>query len=232
MRKVNILAAFLLTCMLYACEFKSGSGVMETQTRNVSAFTGIEVSDGLEVILEKGAQNVRVEADDNLINDVVTEVSGSVLKIYFDGNSLNDSDIKVYVTVDDLTEIRASASAEIKIEGIYRTTSLKCTASSGAEIEGEIDAPEVVLTASSGSDIKLLGRARSVQATASSGSEIDAINLKAEDAEVTVSSGAKIEVFSSIRLNAAASSGGKVEYTGGATNLKVSESSGGVIRSK
>lgn len=57
-----------------------GSGVLATQARDVAPFTGVELAGANNVVVHVGdPQSVVVNADDNLIDRVTTEVQSGTL---------------------------------------------------------------------------------------------------------------------------------------------------------
>ena len=88
--KIAILALLLITttsCMFDGFGIQGNRNVV-TEDRKVTAdFTAIKVSQGINVYLTQGNDiDISVEADENIIDLLVTEVQGDVLKIYFDKN--------------------------------------------------------------------------------------------------------------------------------------------------
>src|SRR5688572_33151235 len=72
----------------------------QTETRNISSFTGVKAAEGIDVYLKKGdKESVKVEVTGTSASNILTEVSGSYLKIHMkDGNFRGRIDAKVYVT--------------------------------------------------------------------------------------------------------------------------------------
>lgn len=229
MRKI---AAFIIGfSMLASCMYKKGSGVIITQTKNVSAFTELNVGGAFDVEVQNGtAEKVVVEADDNLMKYINVDVVGNELKIRMDEMSVSDAHLKVFITAPSISAIKASAAAEITVkDGIKSEGTIVLKASSGSNIKTALDAPEVKMDASSGGEMVLSGRTKELHAESSSGSSIVATELLSENSHVRVSSGGNAEVYASVSLDASASSGGNVRYKGGATNIKKSASSGGEV---
>ena len=227
----NLLLVLLSACIFQSCERKSGSGNIERQDRKVGEFSGVDVGGGFEVEIKQGSSyKVRVEADDNILEDIETEVSGGVLTIeYRKGVDINDATMKVYVETPSLRSVDASASATVKVEGILRSDkSLHFEASSAASIEAEIDAPSTKIEASSSGKVVLKGRTKDLDAEASSAGSIEARELLSETARAEASSGASVEVHASLKLNGEANSGGSVSYRGEPAVSK-EENSGGSI---
>ncbi|MFZ1529242.1 MAG: head GIN domain-containing protein [Ferruginibacter sp.] len=218
--------------MLISCRYKSGSGILVKEERNVSSFESVSAAGPFEVTLLQGdAQKVTVESDDNLIRYVETDVSGHTLKIKLrKAFSFRNGHFKVFITAPQYSSIQASASANIESDGLLKSAdAISVKSSSAGDITLELDAPSVELDASSGAQINSKGRTRKLSAEASSGATVDAKNLLSENTQASSSSGATINVHASVSLNASASSGGAVHYNGGATDVRKKESSGGSV---
>ena len=212
---------------------KTGSGNIISETRSVGNFTAISVAGSVQVNVQNGLQqSVVVETDDNIMPYVETETEGNTLKIRLKKiNILRNSTINVNVTSPVVTEFRSSASAEITSKNIITSSGkLRLSASSGSKINLQVDAPSVDAKASSGGNVTATGRTKDIMASASSGSNVNASALRAENADAHASSGASVKVSASISIQAKASSGGTVKYTGGAEKVKKNESSGGSVQ--
>src|SRR5690606_6445715 len=96
LRVTKFCLALLLTLFLGSCNFNiqgpdffdsvSGSGNVIIEKREVQKnFDKIRVSSLLKVELEQAPNyEIIVEADDNIIPYITTEVEGNTLKVYFD----------------------------------------------------------------------------------------------------------------------------------------------------
>lgn len=233
MKKLIPLSIALLL-LFTSCHFTTGSGNIITENRQVGSFTGIDVSNAFDVEVKIGAaEAVRIEADDNIIKYVRTEVSGDKLIIKVENlHSINDAHLKAFVTMPVLNSINASSASDVKVLDVIKGNGrLSFSASSAADIEAEVEAPEVEAEASSSGTVKLSGKTKNYKASASSGSNIKSSDLLSETTEVEVSSGADAAVYASVSLDASASSGGSVNYKG-AANVKKDESSGGSVNKK
>ncbi len=226
-----ILSAFV---MLNSCDYTTGSGNVITETRNVGNFNSISVSSSFDVEVKIGTTAaIRVEADDNIMKYIVTNVSGNELRIKVEGmHNLNDVHMKVFITTPSLIRINADASATVKVLDIIKDAGkLSFTATSSADIEAEVDAPEVEAQANSSGSVTLSGKTKNYKAQVSSSGDIKSAGLLSENADVEASSSGSADVYASVSLNANASSSGSIDYHGGAT-VKQSVSSSGSVEKK
>lgn len=218
---------------LASCDETTGSGNIVTETRKTGSFNGISVGGGFEVEVKIGdVSSVVVEADDNIMKYIETKVSGNTLKISTEGmHNYSDVHMKVFVTAPAITNIKASASADVIAESILTGSNrLTFKASSSASIKAEVNAPEIETDASSSATITLTGKTKTHKTEASSSAEIKAFGLLSENTTAHASSSANIEIHASVNLDAKASSSGSVEYKGAAAVSKSESSSGSVSK--
>lgn len=208
----------------------------KTENRNVKNFRGIKVSTGIDLYLTMGnSEEVKIVADDDIIDDIVTEVKNGTLHIYLEKNNnwfnwgrLTETR-KAYVTVKQLESIDASSGSDVRSENTLKGDELDIEASSGSDVYLDIVYKNVSLKTSSGSDAKLSGKAKYFTASASSGSDIVARDLETEKCNVKASSGSDATVNVSDELVAKASSGADVRYYGNPKTKDTDESSGGDV---
>ena len=238
MKKINIqfLAILFIAAIFTSCGSNMFNGVVGNRNivtieRTIKAdFTGIKVSTGIDLFIRQGSTNaITVEADENLHELIITEVKEGILKIYTDKNIWKSKARKVYVTIENLTLLKASSGSNVKSESVINTNEIYIDASSGASIDVEVVAKSAVTEASSGSDVKIKGTTINHTARASSGSSINAYKLKSTNANASASSGASINIYASKNMDAKASSGGAIDYTGNPARINKEASSGGSI---
>jgi DUF4097 and DUF4098 domain-containing protein YvlB len=224
MKKLGVL--FLL--MLFAVSVQA----QESEERNVGSFTGIKVSEGIDVYLKKGdREGVRVEVSGTRLDNVLTEVSGSYLKVHLrSGNIRGKVNIRVYVTYSKLEKLYASSAGNIFSDGGLRTEDLVLQCSSAGNIEIEVDARNIEASASSAGQIELRGRTKSFEADASSAGQINAYELDSDAANVSASSAGQIRLSVESSLRADASSGGSIRFRGNPSRSITNSSSGGSVK--
>ncbi len=226
----------LMTVSIISCKNGlRGSGNIIKETRQLSEINSLSVSGSIKVEIKNGAiASLTVEADDNIMPYVVTNVSDKNLTIKLKGiNNLRNATINIHLVMPAVSTLNTSASAEIRSSDIIKSNEkISFKASSGSLINLNVDAPIIFADASSGADIILSGRTRNITAESSSGSKVNLFALQAENASASVSSGASILIFASVGLNASASSGGNVKYKGGAPSVVKNVSSGGSVNAE
>lgn len=228
MKTLKFFAAFLIVGLTTSCALSQE----KTEVRNVTGFTGIDVSSGIIVELTYGDKEfVEVTTDAEYIERVVTELNGSTLEIYMKGNNWNgwNKKVLVKVTAVKINLIESGSGASIISQNLIESDELRMVASSGSSLKIAFKAPNAKCEASSGATAKLKGVAKFFDAEASSGSSIHADEVKAVKVKADVSSGASISVSAEEEIKAEASSGGSINYKGSPKMVDIEKSSGGSV---
>ena len=98
-----------------------GSGRIVTETRQVSGFDEVELSYPAEVLIQQGStESLEVEADDNLLPNLKTQVRNGKLEIFYrreDGKHVNPTKTpKITIVVKDLSDVDFNSAGELTIE--------------------------------------------------------------------------------------------------------------------
>lgn len=204
----------------------------QTETRKVGRFTGVKTAEGVDVYLRQGeTEEVRVEVSNTSPSNVVTEVSGSYLKIHMrNGGRYNNVNAKVYVTYVSLERLSASSAGSIFSEGPIQSRSVDINVSSAGTVDVALDAGSVTVSAGSAGDVDLKGKVRKLIVEVSSAGEVNAYDLEAEEVEVEASSAGSAKVNVRKALVANASSGGNIRFRGNPERSVSNSSSGGTVR--
>ena len=190
-----------------------GSGKIVREARDASGFDSIDVGGAFVVEVSVGSTfSVEVEGDDNLVPLVKTEVRGDALHIGIDKGYKSHDRLKIFVTAPDLGGVDASGAANVNATGIQN---------SGVRIQ-----------ASGGSRVTVAGQTADLMVDISGGAKVIANELTAANANVDASGGATAEVNVSNELNAEASGGSRIIYSGSPANVQKNSSGGARISPK
>jgi citrate lyase gamma subunit len=210
-----------------------GHGKVVSRERKTDSFTGVKVSSGIDIYLKQGDnESVTVEADENLHEYILTEVRGGVLDVYSEYNIRNAERKRVYVTMKEVNSIRTTSAGDIYGESPVNTNRLELSASSAGNIKLEVHAKIIDLDISSAGDITLTGETEKLRADLSSAGDLNAYNLKAREADISVSSAGNADVNVSERITARSSSAGDVNYKGDPKYVDAHSSSAGGVHKR
>jgi hypothetical protein len=204
--------AILAPVTLHAQGTKGNKNVVK-QERAITPFIKIVVSDAFEVFLtQQDAATLTIEADENLMNLITTEVNNEVLTIS-SKQIKNSTKLNVYVSTPRIEYITLSGASTLVGENTLRGQVLTITTSGATDARLNIDMDVVSIDASGASEIVLSGVAREMVVEASGAADVKASNLLATDATADASGAAHI------RLNA---SGKAITTTSGAGDIDLS----------
>jgi hypothetical protein len=211
-----------------------GNGNIKTETRTTGVFSSVDVSGNIDLYVKQDSvNNVKVEADENLMEYIVVTTEGDRLIVQpKEGYNLSGSkDIKVYISSPLYKNLEASGACSIIGEGkITSNETLDIDLSGASDIEMEIKAPNVEAELSGAGSVSLKGETKDFSVNGSGSSDIKCIGLMAENVDVRISGAGDAEVFASVKLDVSVSGAGSVKYKGNAVVNKSISGAGSVSK--
>jgi Putative auto-transporter adhesin, head GIN domain len=209
-RRVPLLGGVLvLALVLGGCAQPTGTDTQEpsavnsessdvtSESRDVSGFDEVELNGVGNLSIEQtGSESLTVEAEEDVLPKIRTEVEGDRLIIGPEpGSSIHTSDpINYTLTVEDLSALEVSGSGDIEAEGIStEALTVRISGTGDVEISGKADSQEIEISGSG---------------------DYRAENLESKEATVEVGGSGSAIVNVSDELEAEVSGSGSVEYTG------------------
>lgn len=185
---------------------EKGSGSVASEKREVSEFSKIDVSHVFQVeVIAQAEYAVEVEADDNLLQFIKTEVRGDTLHIDLDERVKTSNGMRIRVSAPNIERVQASGASRINISNLHNSELAVDT--SGAS----------KISASSGETGNLI-------VEVSGASQLDLSGLWAATANIDASGASKVNVNVANELIADASGESRINYAG---SPKVSKSTSG-----
>jgi hypothetical protein len=206
---VTLVGVLLLT----ACASVSGSGTLKTETRPVSNFSAIELSGSGNLVIEQtGTESLTIEAEDNILPLLTSDVSGGTLHLGEKDNTIvmESKPINYRLTVRDLRGLTVSGSGHV-------------TAST-------ITAGKLNVTLSGSGGIVLGGTADPQELTISGSGQYDATGLASKVVTADISGSGHAVVKTSEVLDATISGSGSLTYIGNPTVTQHISGSGSVSK--
>ena len=190
-----------------------GSGKLASESREVGSFTGVDVSGVFQVeITAQKEFGVEIEADDNLLPLIKTEVRGGVLRIETKQKISTSNPLRIRISAPNIDNIEASGASKVTLSNVKND--------------------DLRVDTSGASKITLAGETANLTIEVSGASAIDAENLKAENANVDASGASHVSVFAINELKSDASGASKIVYSGSPKNIEKKSSGAGSIREK
>lgn len=224
-KSIFILALMALSLQTANAQWWSGSkkikgnGNMKTENREVSDYEGVELEGSMNVELIAGNEgNLKVEAEENLLQYIVTEVSGDELKITTEkGYNLDPSgDNKITVTVPfkDLSSVSLTGSGDIRSRDRITAENFEVKLTGSGDIQLPLQAKNARASITGSGDIDLMGSARDFECKVTGSGDISAFEFKCENVDATVTGSGDIQVYATEELRAKVPGAGDIEYKG------------------
>ena len=192
-----------------------GNGDITKETRNVRSFDAIDVSSAFEIELtQSNEESLVIEADENIMDHIYTEVIGGTLKIYTKGNIRKIHTMKAYISFKMINEIELSGACDIIGMNKMKFSDFTIDASGASEVELNFTAQTVRLDLSGATDIYFTGYADMFEIDASGASEIKALDFEVKECIIDASGASTIKIFATENLEVEASGATTVRYKG------------------
>jgi hypothetical protein len=190
-----------------------GSGSMKTETRDLSGFSAIDVSGAFEVeIVAQKDFSVEVEADDNLLELIKTEIDGDTLKIKSEKSIKSSNPLRIRISAPNIESLDLSGASKVNIVNLNNDS--------------------LSLDSSGASKIKLEGTTKSFDVEMSGASKLDAENLKAENVSVDSSGASSAFVYVTNELKVDLSGATNVTYSGSPKSVHKKASGASSVKEK
>jgi len=199
-----------------------GSGNVQTETREPGAFESISIEyPGAEIIIQPGdEETVEIEADDNLLPQLSTEVLSGRLTIKnvetdWDASVNPSRPVKITITVKDLTEIVLSTPVGNLEVNDLQVDTLKLVLSGGAQVRlNGIQVDLLDSELSGAGDIQASGIADEIRLILSGYGSFNATDLKSKKATIELSGMGDAAIRVEEELAATITGAGSVTYFG------------------
>lgn len=193
----------------------TGNKKVITQDRKVSSFHAVKVSGGIDIELSQGNElRLQVEADENLMTIIHTEVNDGILNIYHDENIHDAKTMKIHLTFQQLDAITASGGCDIESKHKLDFAKLKIDLSGGCDIKLDCRAGSLVCKQSGGCDAEFSGEAENGTFDVSGGCDVKASEFHLKNCTIDASGGSDVSVNVTSELNAQATGASDITYYG------------------
>ena len=200
-----------------------GSGKIESETREVQDFLAVSIDYPADVLIQQGkVESIKLEADDNLLPQLRTEVDDGRLLIENKedvwSRRVNPTErVKITITVKDLHEIDFSSAGSVQVNGL-KTDELSLNLNGVGEMTlNELDVRKLESRLSGAGNIEANGLADELEIRISGVGGFDAPKLESQVATVRISGAGSATVNVVDDLTARVSGAGSINYYGSPT---------------
>jgi len=235
----SVILIVLLTS-LSACYYENnherrieGSGPIVSRVIELDDFEGIIVQNSADVYITKGnTQRVEVEAPENIIRNLGTEVTGGVWKIRNTRPVWRMKHLIIKITIPEFNLIKISGSGQVETETPFdNINDLDLRISGSGDLYLNINADDILGRISGSGSIHLTGEAQRVDFSISGSGGINANDLKARKGSAKIGGSGSIRTYVTDDLDARISGSGSITYKGH-PRINTNISGSGSIRSR
>lgn len=192
-----------------------GSGDMASESRDVSGFTEIVLEGSGSVTVDlTGTESLTIEAEDNLIPHLTSDVRSGRLVLGTDTSISTTRGIVYTITASSLDGMTIDGSGEIEATDITgEDLSAVINGSGTIELTG-LDVASLVATVSGSGDIDVSGSADDLRVEIPGSGSFGGEDLQAINGDVSISGSGEAVVNVSQMLDAVVAGSGTIEYLG------------------
>jgi hypothetical protein len=223
MKKTLFIITILITALVIgACginlniDVDKGSGNVITEERSVSGFDKLDLSGIGDVTLIQGDKEaLTIEAEDNIIKHITTEVRNGTLYISFDRKAiLPTKSIKFSLTMRSIRGLDTKGVSDITAASIV-TDELEIGISGTGNINLEkLTADRLTVNVSGAGNFQAEGVVNSQKVSLSGAGNYEGEDLQSKTAEVTITGIGRITLWTTDNLDVTISGTGGVDYYG------------------
>lgn len=224
MRKLYLLIPVFIL-LLGSCENMfhktvNGNGNVTTEQRHVNRADRIKSYGSFDIVIVQGTTtSLKVEADENLMQYIVTENRDGALivKARDNYNLRSDNPIKITVTTNELEEIEAAGSGNVRGEGKFTGRDhLKISVAGTGNVDLNVNTPEIDSHIAGTGNITLSGETRDSKIDIAGMGDYNAENLMSEEVEIHIAGSGNTRVYAENKLEVHIAGSGDVFYKGNA----------------
>lgn len=193
-----------------------GTGPIVKETLNLEDFTSFKLGIAGDVYLSRGnTQKVVVEGQQNIIDELKTDVSGGTWSIGFKNNVSNYDKFKIYITIPTIDGVIVSGSGDVYGKDKFTNLGdIRVSVSGSGGIELDVEAKSISSTISGSGDIELEGSADAYNVRISGSGDVEAYGLMTKNCEASISGSGDIHISASETLVAKIVGSGDISYKG------------------
>ena len=193
----------------------SGSGNVISESRTLDTFDRIRVKGSTNVVLQQGATpSLVVEADDNIVPIITTEVRSGELVVSSSQNYRTRNPVTVYVTTPALQAVRVEGSADVVSTTALEGEALAVEVSGSGNVELEVYYNELTVDISGSGDVDVSGEVTTQDISVVGSGNYRARNLPSVDCFIDVAGSGDGQVRVSRLLEVKVTGSGDVIYYG------------------
>jgi len=216
-----IIGSLLLSaCAITGFNVTRGSGKLTTQTRDVGGFERVQIDGAGELVIIQGeTESLEIQAEDNIIDELTSDVSDGTLVLGYSGGFLRNRIIPTErvtytLSVIDLSEVTINGAADMEIDSI-ETEMLSLNINGAGQVSiGQIMADNLSVQISGTATLEISGQVTEQSITIDGAGNYEAGDLGTSSTTVDINGLGNATVWAAETLDISIDGGGNLRYYG------------------
>lgn len=221
MKNLILTVAFLAAISFVGCinddgsfGCTAGSGSIVEETFNFSEFKGLQLKCSADIFVTQGEEfSVVAESQANILDNLDLQMDGDVLEVDLDGCN-RDFQLKLFVTMPELTFLKISGSGNIKGENAFNSENLTLRVTGSGNIDLDLDYQTINAKITGSGNMDLKGICDEFDYTISGSGDINSFELDSNSGFVDINGSGDTEVFVNEFLSVKITGSGDVLFKG------------------
>ena len=215
-----VMALALSACVVPFQGVVRGSGNIVSETRDVSDFRKIQLDGAGTLTITQGeTESLVIEADDNILSELTSNVVGSTLVLgieedWWQRAVIPTREINYTLTVINLSDITINGAADLHLDD-FQTDSLTIEINGAGNIDvTDLSADNLEIQVNGTANSQLSGEVDDMSVTVNGMGNVEAGDLLATAADVEINGIGNCTVWTSESMSITISGGGSLSYYG------------------
>ena len=207
------------------------------EKRSIGSFSGITVSNGIDIYLSQGdEEGLVVSASEIKYRDKIkAEVKDGVLTIWYDHGSniswgVHNKKTKAYISFKNISSLKASGASDVYVTGTLKVPELNLHLSGASDMKGQVDIGSLTAAISGASDMNITGRIDNLKIDASGASDLKNYGLIVQNCDADASGASDIKITVEKELSATASGASDIIIRGNAVIKNMKQSGASTVK--
>ncbi len=223
MKAIGILFfGLLLSAQVWASE----------ETRELSSFSSLDIGGAFKVTLKKtGKHRVSIDASDDVMNKIKTEVVGSTLKVYIKDNNFRTSgQMNLVIEFSNLDGMDLSGASTVVCDDVITASTFELDISGAGRTELVVETERLKADMTGAGLLKLRGKAKEQTIDITGAGSYDAEDFDCDYTDIESSGAGTARVVANKELRAECSGAGSVRYKGNPEKVYADSNGAGSVK--
>ncbi len=220
MKITKLITAFLTIALLSNFQTNAqnikGEGSAVSKNIDLPTITGIGLGIAADVYIKHGStQKITIKGQQNIIDNIKTDVKGGSWNIEFKKQVKNHDDIKIYITMNTIKDLSIGGSGSIDCEDKFTNLGdLNLSIGGSGDIKLNADAKDINCSIGGSGEIELEGSGDKLSISIGGSGDVEAFDMEVKECTISSAGSGDIKVNVANKLEASLVGSGDVTYKG------------------